>query len=429
MAKDSTETALPFPFYHRSVMSDDARNEFAVERDGGQDAQPPVRDLEIKDAQIIFNSVWSDLEQAYGEDNLVFPKEIFWLNGAPGSGKGTHTRTAMQYRDFTESPIVVSELLKSPQAKKLIDAGMLVGDREVTDLVFRALLEPRYQSGAVVDGYPRTKVQVECLKMLYNKLNELRARHVDTMLSQRFVKPHFHILVLFIDEEESVKRQLLRGRKAMAHNREVELSGVGEIIEVRKTDLDEEAARNRYRTFKEKTYEALQTLRDVFFYHYINAHGSIQDVRDRIINELKYQSSLELEEATFDRISSIPLASSIVVHARQELVKRLDGYEQQEPEIFSRVVKLTREKFVPIIIRHAISGHAIVNSEDEVFDNPVASAMLIDIFSERGFHATVDIQREEIPDRVDPKTFKIQTRSKRVVRVHINFAGSEIRRG
>ena len=55
--------------------------------------------------------------------------------------------------------------------------------------------------------------------------------------------------------------------------------------------------------------------------------------------------------------------------------------------------------------------------------------MLIDIFSERGFHATVDIQREEVPDTVDPKTFKIQCRSKRVVRVHIRFAGSEIRRG
>lgn len=389
----------------------------------------PVDDLEIKDAQLIFNSVWHDLEEDLGEENLSFPKEIFWLNGAPGSGKGTHTRTAMQYRDFTESPIVVSELLQSPQARKLIDAGMLVGDKEVTDLVLRALLEPRYQSGAVVDGFPRTKVQVECLKMFYNKLNELRAKHVNTMLAHRFHKPHFHILVLFIDEEESINRQLLRGVKAMEHNREVELSGVGEKMEVRKTDLDEEAARGRYRTFKEKTYEALQSLRDIFYYHYINAHGSIKDVRDRIIRELKYQSSLELETATFDLISSIPLASSIVVHARQELVNRLDEYEQQESELFGRVVGLVRDKFMPIIIRHAISGRAIVNSEDDVFSHPLASAMLIDIFSERGFHATVDIQREEVPDRIDPKSFKIQTRSKRVVRVHIRFPGSEIRRG
>ncbi|MBC2595138.1 nucleoside monophosphate kinase [Ruficoccus amylovorans] len=389
----------------------------------------PVRDLEIKDAQIIFNSVWNDLEKELGADNLCFPKEIFWLNGAPGAGKGTHTRTAMQYRDFTESPIVVSDLLKSPDARKRIDAGLLVGDREVTDLVFRALLEPRYKSGAVVDGFPRTKVQVECLKMLYNKLNELRSSHINTLLASRFPKPHFHILVLFIDEDESIKRQLLRGRKAIEHNREVEISGVGRKVEVRKTDLDEDAARNRYRTFKEQTYEALQSLRDVFFYHYINSQGTIEEVRQRIVNELKYQSSLELEEATFDRISTIPLATSIVVHARQELVSRLDSYEQHEPELFGRVVELVREKFMPIIIRHAISGRAIVNSEADVFDHPLASAMLIDIFSERGFYATVDIQREEMPDAVDPKTFKITTRPKRVVRVHIRFPGSEIRRG
>ncbi|MEM9227179.1 MAG: nucleoside monophosphate kinase [Verrucomicrobiota bacterium] len=429
MSQDPQETAFPYPFSAKRGQHEDSDNAFSIPGEEEQEKDSPVRDLEIKDAQIIFNSVWHELEESLGEDNLGFPKEIFWLNGAPGSGKGTHTRTAMQYRDFTETPIVVSELLKSPEARKRIDAGMLVGDREVTDLVFRALLEPRYQSGAVVDGYPRTKVQVECLKMLYTKLNELRAKHVDTLLAHRFHKPHFHILVLFIDEEESVRRQLLRGEKAMEHNREVDLSGVGEKKEVRKTDLEDAAARNRYRTFKEKTYEALQTLRDVFYYHYINAHGSIQEVRNRIIRELKYQSSLELEEATFDRISSIPLASSVVVHARQELVKRLDDYEQQDADLFGRVVELIRDKFMPIIERHAISGHAIVNSEDDVFDHPLAAAILIDIFSERGFQATVDIQREEIPDRIDAKTFKIQTRSKRVLRVHINFSGSAIRRG
>ncbi|NBB80269.1 MAG: nucleoside monophosphate kinase, partial [Verrucomicrobia bacterium] len=40
-----------------------------------------VQDLEVKDAQIIFNSVWSSLEESMGEKNLRFPKEIFWLNG------------------------------------------------------------------------------------------------------------------------------------------------------------------------------------------------------------------------------------------------------------------------------------------------------------------------------------------------------------
>ena len=79
--------------------------------------------------------------------------------------------------------------------------------------------------------------------------------------------------MLFIDEEESVKRQLLRGERAIAHNAEVEASGVGERWELRKTDLEEEAAHRRYKTLKESTYDSLTTLREVFHYHFISCRG------------------------------------------------------------------------------------------------------------------------------------------------------------
>ncbi|HAV13186.1 MAG TPA: adenylate kinase, partial [Opitutae bacterium] len=116
-----------------------------------------IRDLEVKDAHIIFSSVWASLEEEFGEEQLRFPKEIFWLNGAPGAGKGTNTNFIMQYRDLTAPPLVVSDLLHSPEAERLKDAGMLVGDREVVEILFRRLLDPVYQSGAAVDGFPRTK--------------------------------------------------------------------------------------------------------------------------------------------------------------------------------------------------------------------------------------------------------------------------------
>ena len=74
------------------------------------DSIQSVHDLEVKDAQIIFNSVWSALEKEIGEENLYFPKEIFWLNGAPGAGKGTNTDFIMKYRDLTAPPLVVSSL-------------------------------------------------------------------------------------------------------------------------------------------------------------------------------------------------------------------------------------------------------------------------------------------------------------------------------
>ncbi|WPJ94724.1 nucleoside monophosphate kinase [Coraliomargarita algicola] len=388
-----------------------------------------VEDLEVKDAQIIFNSVWASLEEEKGEENLRFPKEIFWLNGAPGAGKGTNTNFIMQYRDLTAPPLVVSGLLKSPEAQKMKDAGMLVGDREVIEIMLRKLLDPIYKTGAVVDGFPRTKVQVECVKLLYQKLIDLRNKFKETLFSEHFKKPHFHIVVLFIDEKESVKRQINRGLEAQAHNEEVIESGVGELEELRPTDLDPKAALNRYRTFKEKTYGALKDLREIFFYHFINAHGSLEVVRQRIDDELRYQGSLELDENTYDRISSLPVAMSISKHARQDLVDRLDAYVERQEGLFMQVVELIRRDFMPIIERHAISGSAVVNTESGILHNPDALAMLIDIFSERGYHATVDIHREEIPDSIDPKTFKIKTRIKLIYRVRVQFKGSEIRRG
>ena len=390
--------------------------------------QPQVHDLEVKDPHLIFERVWSRMEEDLGRDNLRFPKEILWLNGPPGAGKGTNTRFMMGLRDLTADPITVSQLLKSPEAKKRMDAGVLVGDREVTDLVLRKLLDPEYQHGAIVDGFPRTKVQVECLKLLYSRLNLLHQEHLGQGKNP-FPKSRFHIIVLFIDEAESIKRQLVRGREAIAYNEKVRESGVGEEKEIRKTDLSEEAARGRYRTFKDITYHALRELREVFHYHYIDAQGTIPEVQERIVEEMRYQSSLELGENTYQRIGGLPIASNMVLHARQELVTRLDSYEEEHRELFAEVVRDIESYFMPVIRRHAISGMALINSESPLYSNNIAVAMLIDVFSERGFHAVVDIRKEEIPERFDPESGRIETRTKRIYRVRINFGGAEIRRG
>jgi adenylate kinase len=84
---------------------------------------------------------------------------------------------------------------------------------------------------------------------------------------------------------------------------------------------------------------------------------------------------------------------------------------------------------MPIVLRHAISGIALVNAEEPVLDDPQALAMLIDVFSERGYHAAVDIHRIEIPESVNLATGAIKTRVKKVYRIQIRFQGSEIRRG
>lgn len=386
-------------------------------------------DLEIKDARIIFGPIWDDLEQQFGRQHLRFPKEIILLGGAPGAGKGTNTAFIAKTRGLTCEPIVMSSLLDTPEMKKVKNAGNMIGDREVLAVLMRRLLQPEYRDGVILDGFPRTTVQVECLKMLYEKMTRLWREFYGTPLGIHFRQPVIQIVVLFVDEKESVNRQLKRGRDVLAHNAEVRRTGHGVLKEERTTDFDEKLARRRYRVFKEQTWDALLSLKHIFYYHLIDAQDTIAEVEQNILREFEYQSSLELDPRTYDRLRLLPLASEIIIHARQELVKRLDSYEFNHPELFQRVVTVIEKKMLPIVTRHSLSGHANINSEDSVFDDPLALAMLIDIFSERGYHAVVDVHRIEIPDHFDAATGRITCRIKKVYRTIIRFKGSEIRRG
>jgi len=394
-------------------------------------AAPPNKrhDLEIKDAQLIFNAVWAELEAERGRDNMRFPKEIILLGGAPGAGKGTNTAFIAKVRGLTCEPIVMSALLDSPEAKALKDSGSMVGDREVVSLLLRALLKPEYEDGVILDGFPRTNVQVECLKLLVDKMHALRREYYNSPLSIHFRQPTIHIMVLFVDEKESVARQLKRGREPRAAIEAAQREGSSDLPEDRPTDHDESLAKRRYRVFKEQTWDALQSLKEIYHYHFINAQGPVEEVEQNILRELEYQSTLELDSRTVDRLRGVPVASQIVIHARQELVKRLDSYELEHAPLFARVVTFIEERILPIVLRHAISGTAHINSEDHLLDDPLALAMLIDVFSERGYHAAVDIHRIEIPDQFDLKTGKITSRIKKVFRIEIHFKGSEIRRG
>lgn len=390
------------------------------------DTQPPhpfsALDLEVKDAHLIFESVWRDLEAEFGKENLSFPKEIFFLNGAPGAGKGTQTELIRQYKEISSPPIVISDLLTSPEARRLIDAGQLATDREVTYLVIRKLLDPQYRVGALIDGFPRSAGQIEIVKLFYEKMRALRAQmHHLGDYETRFPKPHFRVVVLYIDEAESVKRQLQRGKKSLEHNERVDHSGEGQKREIRPTDLDPALARKRYQIFKEKTYEALKSLKDVFDCHFIDAQGTVEEVRQRIEDELAYQSSLELEPATFDFISQVPVAGSILAHARQELVQRLDGYVRHQKPLFAQVMELIQTIILPPLRRQALTGLVIVPVTTALLTHPEAQAMLVDLFSERGYRATVYDWSRHIPESVDMQTGAITTRKEPTFRVEIRF--------
>ena len=132
------------------------------------------KDAAVQEAQIIFSSVWEKLERELGREKLRFPKEIILLGGAPGAGKGTHTEFILKARGLTSDPLVVSSLLNTPEAQKIKNAGGMVGDREVVEILFKKLLDPSYTHGVILDGFPRTKVQVECQKLRFQQMVALR---------------------------------------------------------------------------------------------------------------------------------------------------------------------------------------------------------------------------------------------------------------
>jgi adenylate kinase len=389
----------------------------------------PGPELEIKDAPLIFDQVWNRLVQERGLENMVFPKEIMWLGGAPGSGKGTNTPFILRERGLTAAPIVVSDLLDSPEMRALKDRGQFVGDREVIEALLRKLLEPAYQTGVVVDGFPRTRVQAEAVKLLHDRIVQLRDTYWGTPAGKRFRRPIFRITVLFVGEHTSVERQLRRGRDIVAHNEQVRRTGEGELIDLRPTDVDEVLARNRYRTFKELTYDALTSLRRHFHYHFVNAEGPLAEVEESINAEFQYQSSLELGHPTFDIIHHIPLVSEVTLHARQGLVRRLDSYEHAAAGRFKEVASFIETDVVPVIVRHALGGQCIVKTENPLFQDATSIDMVLDTLAERGYHAVYEDRHTFVPRSIDLHTGAIVCEDRVTHTFEIRFNPPEIRRG
>lgn len=219
----------------------------------------------------LFDSIWSSLESNLGVAALTFPKAIYWLNGAPGAGKGTQTDVILEELGLKAQPIVMSDLLKTPEMEAIKATGQLIDDATVIGLLFRRLTRLEYRDGVMVDGFPRTAGQVACLKLLAKKLNALHAAD-----PKKFPAADFTMLMLYVTENESVERQLKRGREMKAAGKPV-----------RETDVDPEKTRVRYRVFAETTLEPLQSLKGTFPYLQIDSLGGIAETADEIRKALR----------------------------------------------------------------------------------------------------------------------------------------------
>ena len=92
------------------------------------------------------------------------------LLGAPGAGKGTVAQELVE--EFGVAHISTGDLLRAAvkaqselgiQAKKYMDAGELVPDQLVIDLVKERLAADDAQKGFILDGFPRNTVQAVTL--------------------------------------------------------------------------------------------------------------------------------------------------------------------------------------------------------------------------------------------------------------------------
>ncbi|KAM9969482.1 hypothetical protein ACTFIR_001317 [Dictyostelium discoideum] len=382
-------------------------------------------DLEIKDPLIIFNTVWNKLEQKYGANNMRFPQEIILVAGAPGSGKGTNTPFMSSVRGITADPIVMSSLLNNEEAKKIKSSGGMVSDSNVLELFLEELRKPCYRSGVVVDGFPRTNIQVELTNALYEKMKQMRKVYYNTPLAPFFPRPIFRVTVLFVGEKESVDRQLRRGDITRETNVKLKEQGLP-LLEERDTDLSEEAARKRYKIFRDH-YSTLQTLKKHFPFSIIDASKSLDKVQQSIIKEFKYQSSLELSQETYDLVQRIPLVTDIIQHARVDLITRLDEYQNRHNILFTSVVHVIEKEFLPTIRRQAIAGSAMLRITNSIFSSSLAIDMALDLLSERGFRVTFDIKTTYIPRRIDPITHEITNLTKQEYQFKLDFEKPAIR--
>lgn len=192
------------------------------------------------------------------------------LLGPPGAGKGTQSARLVEHHGMRQ--LSTGDMLRAAvkaqtpvglKAKAVMDAGELVSDEIVSDLIDAELAAMDADTGAIFDGYPRTAVQANILDRLLDK----HGRTLD------------HVIELEVDEDALVKR--ITGRfscancGALYHDtanppaQEGVCDACGSTEFKRRPDDNEETVRTRMQEYRAKTapilpgYEARGIVRRV----------------------------------------------------------------------------------------------------------------------------------------------------------------------
>jgi adenylate kinase len=186
------------------------------------------------------------------------------LFGAPGAGKGTQSELLMKKHDLVY--ISTGEMLREEirqgtelglAARSIIEAGGLVPDEIIVQIIEKKILANPDAPGFLFDGFPRTFVQAYILEGLLLKL-------------------HTSLTCLFhldVPPEESLARLLKRA----------ETSG--------RSDDTETVIRNRLKEYEEKTAPVAQYYRDRGLFFPVGGVGDPEEIllalQERIEQELR----------------------------------------------------------------------------------------------------------------------------------------------
>ena len=176
------------------------------------------------------------------------------IMGGPGSGKGTICKKLVN--DFNYKLISAGDLLREEKASDselgkqiatLIDAGNLVPDNVITDIIYNEFKKPtKLGNFFLIDGYPRSIKQAISLTQMINVQI---------------------VLWLEVSDETTIKRNLNRG-----------------LTSGRPDDANEEIIKKRLDNYKEMSVPIKRYYNDCILE--IDGEGTPDEVYQRIIDTL-----------------------------------------------------------------------------------------------------------------------------------------------
>ncbi len=181
------------------------------------------------------------------------------LLGPPGSGKGTQATLLKERLNIAH--ISTGDLLRAAVAagtplgkiaKATMDAGELVSDELVLELLEERLNAPDVANGYILDGYPRNLAQAQALDELLDRLQQ----RIDRALALR------------VDEDQIVERLAERASQQG------------------RTDDSEEVVRHRMRVYEEQTAPVANHYANKGLLTEIDGMGSIETINQRLVDAL-----------------------------------------------------------------------------------------------------------------------------------------------